>query len=501
MFSKTRDSRFLLFGTVAIILFYVFTYNYFGGNVPFRVHDNLDSNLIWLSYYVKCTNWFPSPSQELDKIMGSMPLGYVNSFEHLPVYIFRIFRDEKLAYILIRLVVSLVAFIGFYLFTRVIVQSGMWLRLTISLSFSLTSFWGTDMSVSGIPLVLFVLSSNFSVNIKRLALIGLGLCFNPVLTGWLVCVIILMFILFRKQCPSLLISFLVSQIFISYPLIYSYFQGVSHRAEMVFISEFGSILNLLTNNHVHLQDNHVYVLVILAIFLVARRRVAWSSRIGIGVFAVLIILSYCADYLNSLVSIPINFTRLWWLSTPVIYILFLMVMSEIKNSVLSLTAALIILILNVNSFEFYSVHSRSWDDYYRQDELCDWLSTNYSDRDKRILVYGFEPMAPVLCGFKIAGGYLPSYPIEYKTKFLKLVNSELTKNKALNDYYHFWGSRLYLVSSKNWVRGGQGSIYSGVAWNIEAFREQQIAVLSLYAIDGYEDYLKCSSNYYLYEFD
>ena len=99
-----------------------------------------------------------------------------------------------------------------------------------------------------------------------------------------------------------------------------------------------------------------------------------------------------------------------------------MVMSEIKNSVLSLTAALIILIINVNSFEFYSVHSRSWDDYYRQDELCDWLSTNYSDGDKRLLVYGFEPMAPVLCGFKIAGGYLPSYPIEYKSKFLKLVN-------------------------------------------------------------------------------
>ena len=65
--------------------------------------------------------------------------------------------------------------------------------------------------------------------------------------------------------------------------------------------------------------------------------------------------------------------------------------------------------------------------------------------NSRILSIGLDPMAANVNNIKTLGGYFPFYPLDYKKKFLKVIEYELEFNQFWKDYYNNWGSRVYAM--------------------------------------------------------
>jgi hypothetical protein len=45
-------------------------------------------------------------------------------------------------------------------------------------------------------------------------------------------------------------------------------------------------------------------------------------------------------------------------------------------------------------------------------------------------------------------GYFPTYPLEYKHQFRKIIAKELDKDSSLKNYFDNWGSRCYAFSAE-----------------------------------------------------
>ena len=61
----------------------------------------------------------------------------------------------------------------------------------------------------------------------------------------------------------------------------------------------------------------------------------------------------------------------------------------------------------------------------------------------RIGCIGFHPAIAQYNGFYTLDFYLPNYPLEYKTRFRKIIAGELEKNPANRMYFDDWGNRCY----------------------------------------------------------
>ena len=56
---------------------------------------------------------------------------------------------------------------------------------------------------------------------------------------------------------------------------------------------------------------------------------------------------------------------------------------------------------------------------------------------------GLDPMVAVMNDIKVIDGYHTVYPLSYKIKFRKIIESELEKNSFLKDYSDNHGNRVY----------------------------------------------------------
>ena len=64
-------------------------------------------------------------------------------------------------------------------------------------------------------------------------------------------------------------------------------------------------------------------------------------------------------------------------------------------------------------------------------------------KDSRVMSVGLDPMIAVMNDIKVIDGYHAIYPLSYKIKFRKIIESELEKNIYLKNYYDGYGSRVY----------------------------------------------------------
>ena len=71
-------------------------------------------------------------------------------------------------------------------------------------------------------------------------------------------------------------------------------------------------------------------------------------------------------------------------------------------------------------------------------------------KNERTISIGYDPMVAIKNDIYTLDGYHALYPLDYKKKFLKIIDKELNKNNLYKKYYNNWGSRVYcFVSDKN----------------------------------------------------
>jgi hypothetical protein len=92
---------------------------------------------------------------------------------------------------------------------------------------------------------------------------------------------------------------------------------------------------------------------------------------------------------------------------------------------------------------------RSGNPNYKQfyaTELFDEIKSKIggTTENYRVVSIGIHPSIAQYNGFYTLDGYLPSYPIEYKNEFRKIIRYELAKNKDLRVFYDYWGSKFYV---------------------------------------------------------
>jgi hypothetical protein len=62
----------------------------------------------------------------------------------------------------------------------------------------------------------------------------------------------------------------------------------------------------------------------------------------------------------------------------------------------------------------------------------------------RVVSIGMHPSIALYNGFYVLDAYISNYPLEYKHKFRKIIEKELSKNERLQKYFDNWGSRCYV---------------------------------------------------------
>lgn len=66
----------------------------------------------------------------------------------------------------------------------------------------------------------------------------------------------------------------------------------------------------------------------------------------------------------------------------------------------------------------------------------------------RVVSIGMHPSIALFNGFYVLDAYISNYPLEYKHKFRKIIEKELSKNEMLQKYFDNWGSRCYVFVSE-----------------------------------------------------
>ncbi len=110
----------------------------------------------------------------------------------------------------------------------------------------------------------------------------------------------------------------------------------------------------------------------------------------------------------------------------------------------------------------------------------------------RVVSIGIYPSVSQYNGFYSLDSYQANYPLEYKHEFRRLIEKELEKDKEIQEYFDYWGSRCYVFTAekkKDFVITKDNSSPIGkLEFNTEAFKEMGGKyIISTVEIKNYEE--------------
>lgn len=497
-------SREYLFLSIAgiIILFYILPYLVLGQDANLLIHDNLDSGFALQKVLVETKSLFISNSTIVEPVIGGVPRSSFSSEFNIMLFWLWLFNPIW-AYIINRVIIILIAFIGMYLLLSKHIIPGKEnniIHVGVALTFSLLPFWPLGgLSISGIPLVIY-----FFLNIRSgytkwyswliiilfpfyssLVLIGFFLLFSLFLL-WLGDLII------QKQFKSL---FLVGLVILSSLYVLSEYRLFailldqsfdSHRIE--FVSGVIGLRRALNNTvsmflygqyHAHsLHRIIVLPTVMFSLFILIELKDRFKSKIYMFLIIYILIASllygfyyyYGVQTIKEFIFnlIPMNFNRFHFLH-PVFWMVLFGLSLSLFNKKLKYGKLFVICIVGLQIIYSFANHeiyinrrTPTFKEFYAEDQFTE--ISNYIGLPKesyRVASLGLHPAVSLYNGFATIDGYLSNYPIEYKHQFRKIISGELDKNENLKNYYDGWGSRIYLYSDELGQLGSEYINFSG----------------------------------------
>lgn len=481
--SKAISSHKLILLACVIIAVYLLPYYILGEDTHIRVHDNLDSNIVWYKLLAESGQFF-SIEGTLPNVINGLPRSTLASPFDAMVWLYVLF-EPMTAYTIGQTIMRFAAFFGMYMLLRRGIRQ-QWIVIGVALSFALLPFWPSGMlSIAGLPLALHIF-----LNIREqrwqaskynwLVLLLMPLFSNFILTfvfflGLMGVLWLIDWYRLKKNNWAFFsaIAFMTTLYLAkNYILIYGMFfnEGFTSHRENLNLGHNNLIetVELFVHNLVqgHTHDMAVQTKIIIPVVGVAFLVAAWRNikprlLLGLFLFNVLLSLWYAFWYWegwrivkdNFMIANTFNFSRIHFLDPMIWYICFALALwifwrylpfGKLLVSIL-LVAQLGILVGLNEEIKYSSIGTPTFSGFYSTElfkDIQDYIGKDPSEY--RVVSIGMHPTIAQYNGFYTLDTYNNSFPLSYKQKFRKIIAPELEKNKSIEHYFDTWGGRLYM---------------------------------------------------------
>ncbi len=347
IFSQNKT---LIFSLVILYL-YIIHFFILGENTYIRIHDELDSTIVWFKILAESGKIFAGNYEKIPAFMNAPRVSLGNEF-NVVVWLYYIF-DPYWAYVLNQVIIRGIAYIGMYLLLDRYILDGK-LRnynFLISLLYTILPFWSSaGITVAGLPIVTYAF-----LNIRNLVstkydwfiLVVYQFYSVFILSGMFIIVmvaIVLIFDIYNKKNSKKLITALllfgIVGVLINYRLIESFFLDtsfVSHRVEQVakyrnFFDSLRASINHFLHGQGHTDSHHILILPFIFVIFIFNILTENKNKLIIILFLLNIVISLVYGFweyekLRILKEsypflIPLNLGRIYYISPFVWYVLF-----------------------------------------------------------------------------------------------------------------------------------------------------------------------------------
>ncbi|WP_163530156.1 DUF6044 family protein [Halobacillus ihumii] len=471
-----------------LIIAYLLPYFILGEDTHIRVHDNLDSNIVWYKMLAESGQIFATPSTTLPYAINGLPRSALSSSLDLMVWLY-VWFEPFTAYTINQTIMRFVAFFGMYGLLRYFFRSNQRSNLIAAgsaLCFAILPFWPSGaLSIAGLPIALWaflkVREHGKHTPVGYWLVIGLLPLHSSLILSFVffLSLMALLWVIDWIRMKQVNVAFflalaLMSSIYLikNYLVIISmFFSGgfTSHRAEFdLGHNSFGDTLNLFSENfltaHTHDMSVHLQVIlpaVVLAVFVAFFKKIRFDYLALAMLANFLLSLWYAFWYWEgmrvlkdaSMIFNTFNFSRIHFLSPVIWYIAFALALVILlkhvkwgKWIVASLLILQIMVLFPLNEETKYSrIGTPTFEGFYSQElftEIKQYIGKD--PEDYRVVSIAMHPTIAQYNGLYTLDTYNVTYPLSYKHQFRQIIAPELAKNQTLESYFDTWGGRLYM---------------------------------------------------------
>ncbi|GGF29631.1 putative membrane protein YkoS [Halobacillus andaensis] len=475
-----------------VLILYLFPYFTLGGDTHIRVHDNLDSNIVWYKLLAETGQLFAGPGASIPNVINGLPRSALPSPFDAVTWLY-VWFEPFTAYTISQTIMRFAAFFGMYLLlSRFVIRDfrGSWLTAGCSLAFAMLPFWPSGvLTIAGLPLAFYLFFTIRQQEKRTPWYIWLAIGFIPLLSNFILTFIFflgLMGVLWliewvgkkRFNMPFFIAIVGMTAIYLlkNYMLLYTMFIDstfTSHRKE----NELGhkdlqGTLDLFVHNFLngHTHDMAVHTSIVLPVLIfgvfIAIVRGGYPTRLVL-LFAATPVLSmwYALWYWEGLRPLKdslnllntFNFARIHFFDPVIWYVCFALALVILVKQVKAgwlISAALLIAqcwnVFQLNEENKYSeINTPTFNEFYSTelfDEIKEYIGEDPSTY--RVISVAMHPTIAQYNGFYTLDTYNNTYPLEYKHQFRDVIADELEKSPALENYFDTWGGRAYTYSSE-----------------------------------------------------
>lgn len=492
IFKSILKNKWLILSCL-IIAVYLMPYYLLGEETHIRVHDNLDSNIVWYKLLAESGQIFATPGSTLPNVINGLPRSALPASMDLMVWLY-VWFEPITAYTINQTIMRFVAFFGMYgLLQFLFREKGdfdsprmKWISTGISLGFALLPFWPSGaLSIAGLPLALLaflkVRKHGKRTPIGYWFIIGL-LPFHSSLILTFIFFLGLMGILWlfdwmkTKQVHLFFLTAIICMGMIylgkNYLLLAGMFMEDTFTPHRVSFdlghNSFGDTLQLFSNNFIwgHTHDISLHQKVILptviSAFLIAfYKKITFHSLAFVMTFNMLLSLWYAFWYWEGwrplkdqwMLLNTFNFSRIHFLSPLLWYLAFAFALVILVKQIRwGMAVAVVLMGIQINLLfqlneetKYQDIGTPTFEEFYSEDLFQD--IKNYVGKDPseyRVVSVGMHPTIAQYNGMYTLDTYNVTIPLSYKRQFREIIAPELEKNPRLRNYFDDWGSRLYM---------------------------------------------------------
>ncbi|MDR3056585.1 MAG: DUF6044 family protein [Prevotella sp.] len=472
-----------------------------GGNVPYEVWDNLDSNVVWRKLIIDNYLIFADNSIIVHQMMDAPRA----SFGDGPYFILlaKVFPPAT-SLALNRFLQIMIGFTGMFLLCRryITKDNGALPAAIVAILFAILPFWSSGgLSIAAQPLVLYsFLRIRDSKNTKLDWIIIVLYPFVSSLIVYGFFFYVLLFALFcidwyrtKKLNLSLLFALVALStlsLLMEWRNVLGFFIAndfVSHRTEFApaYLSLRGVIDKFIVfcfHGQNHAPSNHSIILFISLFVFICSWVKYRKANIKFGI--VLSLLFLIAAFASVIHWAPIKsilesvsffrmfqIDRFYTLFPLLVFIAFAFAVNEISKLKLGKFILLALFMIQIlfsikNDYTYSGLIKKAigkndektitFNEFYSE-SLFDSIKgfIGKPENSYKVAALGFHPATLQYNGFYTIDGYCANYDLKYKHRFGKLLANEFAKNKSVAQYFNRWGSRCYVFDDK----GGRFDTY------------------------------------------
>ncbi|MUV36477.1 putative membrane protein YkoS [Lentibacillus sp. JNUCC-1] len=477
----------------AVLFVYLLPYYVLGEDTHIRVHDNLDSNIVWYKLLVESGLIFAEPGATLPNVINGLPRSALASGFDAMVWLYKWF-EPMTAYAIGQTIMRIGALYGMYmLLSRHVFKKEQlpgWLIPGIAVLFAMLPFWPSGMlSIAGLPLAfhLFLTIREKGKTAPWYIWVMVGVL--PFFSNF-----ILTFVFFlgvmgllwlydwiqNRQSNWVLFSSIAGMTLVylakNYLLIYSMFLSsgfTSHRDEnSLGHNSFSETIDLFVHNfingHTHdlaVQTKIIIPAALLGLFIALFKKFTPKRLLLFLLANGALSLWYAFWYFEGwrvlkdrvMILNTFNFSRIHFFDPMIWYLIFAMVLyilwRQVKFGGIMAFVLLIAqgtLVFSLNEEAKYSeIGTPTFSEFYSVemfDHIKDYIGKEPSSY--QVASIGMHPTIAQYNGMYTVDTYNNSYPLEYKHAFREIIAPELKKDSNLESYFDTWGGRLYMYSSE-----------------------------------------------------